>query len=158
LSSPAISFPESGFSTFPQILPVFDNWLSIDVRSAINEEFVPDLWAIASENLNETQRFRVSETDEFTQEERRLLKESLLTFRLLVVENYHPDTQQLVLISERLKYLESAVDRLNRFDWKGVAIATLLNIATALSLDTERGRQLYNLFKQALSGLLYLLN
>jgi len=82
----------------------------------------------------------------------------LLTFRLLVVENYHPDTEQLILISERLKYLEAAVDRLNSFDWKGVTISTLLSIAITLSLDTERGRQLYILFKQALSDLLHLLN
>jgi len=51
-------------------------------------------------------------------------------------------------IDDRLDYLTQAVDRLNKFDWKSLLISTIISISVALSFDTEKGKQLFNLFKQ----------
>jgi hypothetical protein len=148
-----IYYPEEGYTTFKYIEQGFEKWLS-EVRSAIDEQLLPDLWAVASEQLSVNGS---AATDEFTEEERRQLRLALRTFRLRLIETFCPDPEQLNVISERLDYLASAVDRLNKFDWKGVAVSTLIGISTTLTLDTEKGRQLYGLFQQALSGLLYLM-
>src|ERR1700730_9725630 len=57
--------------------------------------------------------------------------------------------EQSEFINERLEYLSKAVDRLNRFYWNGVAISVVMSIAVNLSVDTERGRVLFNTFKAA---------
>jgi hypothetical protein len=56
----------------------------------------------------------------------------------------------LEFINERLEYLSQAVDRLNKFDWKAQALSTLISIAVNLSVDTEGGKKLFQLFSQAL--------
>jgi hypothetical protein len=98
-----------------------------------------------------------SQTAHLTDEERRQLKLALATFRVRLVQTFKPNKAQLQVVSQQLDYLTAAVDRLNKFDWKGVALSTLIGISTALTLDTERGRQLYGPFQQALSTLLYLI-
>jgi hypothetical protein len=154
-----IQYPDKGkdFVDFKEVRRVFDVWLSSQVRLAIDEELLPDLWAAASEDLATIESHPISSVTEFTEEERQQLKLALSTFRLLVIETFRPDEEQLKVISQQVDYLVGAVDRLNKFDWKGVALSTLIGITTALSLDTERGRQLYGLFQQAFSALLHLL-
>ncbi len=76
---------------------------------------------------------------------------------LLVVKTFTPGEEELQVINERLDYLTRAVDRLNRFDWRGVAISTVLSIGTALTLDTEKGRILWGLFQQAMATVVHLL-
>jgi hypothetical protein len=138
-------------------------WLSMclfqlakHVLVSIDEELLPDLWATISAELIASNSSETSRTAEFTEEERRQIKLGLATFRVRLIQTFKPNREQLRVISQQLDYLAAAVDRLNKFDWKGVALSTLIGISTALTLDTERGRQLYGLFQQALSTLLYL--
>jgi hypothetical protein len=142
--------------SFSRALEVFEHWLDRQIKTAIDEELLPDLWATAVEQLAGSGDSRAVELD-FTPEEREQLKLALSTFRLRLIEEFHPTAEQLDAINEKLDYLKAAVDRLNKFDWKGVALSTLIGISTNLSLDTERGRQLYGLFQQALSAIQHLL-
>jgi len=142
---------------FSETKKALDTWLSDHVRTSIDEELLPDLWATVSATLVTTTSSPHSQTAHFTDEERRQLKLALATFRVRLVQTFKPNKAQLQVVSQQLDYLTAAVDRLNKFDWKGVALSTLIGISTALTLDTERGRQLYGLFQQALSTLLYLI-
>jgi len=155
--SPEGFYPDKDFAAFKYVKEVFERWLTAQVRTAIDEELLPDLWAAASEHLATTENYPISPAAEFTEEERRQLKLALSTFRLRLIETFSPDEEQLKVISRQVDYLVAAVDRLKKFDWRGVALSTLIGISTTLSLDTERGRQLYGLFQQALSSLLHLL-
>jgi hypothetical protein len=78
-------------------------------------------------------------------------------FRLLIVKTFAPPANEMKVVNERLDYLKEAVDRLNRFDWRSVAMSTLIGISTALTLDTEKGRILFGLFQQAFSTVVHLL-
>jgi hypothetical protein len=144
-------------SDFSETREAFAKWLSEHVRTSIDEELLPDLWATVSAKLLPTNSSPRSRTAHFTDEERRQLKLALATFRVRLIQTFRPNKEQLHVVSQQLDYLVAAVDRLNKFDWKGVALSTLIGISTALTLDTERGRQLYGLFQQALSTLLYLI-
>jgi hypothetical protein len=151
-----VEYVEGPPSSFSETREAFDKWLSEHVRTSIEEGLLPDLWAIVSAKAiatNSSPRKRIAQ---FTDEERRQLKLALATFRVRLIQTFKPNKEQLHVISQQLDYLVAAADRLNKFDWKGVALSTLIGISTALTLDTERGRQLYGLFQQALSTLLYL--
>lgn len=73
---------------------------------------------------------------------------ALRDVRLLIVGRFSPAVPEMESIDDRLDYLTQAVDRLNKFDWKSLLISTIISISVALSFDTEKGKQLFNLFKQ----------
>jgi hypothetical protein len=72
-------------------------------------------------------------------------------------DQFNPSPEQEEFIEERLEYLSEAVDKLNRFDWKGVALSTLLSIGANLCVDKESGRILFGLFQQAFQSVTHLL-
>lgn len=145
--------------TIEAIYKLFHNWLSTEIRSYADEIEQPDLW-----QQIEQQKQLVSagpltdyETSPFTEAEKQQVRASIGQFRILICESFEPTQEQLEIINERLDYLSAAVDRLNRFDWKSVAINTALTAIVALTLDPHRGKQLFELFKQAFSAVLHLL-
>jgi hypothetical protein len=148
-------FPDSGSCQFDDVLSAFGNWLAGDVQTSIEEQLIPDLWAQLTETAISPRGEDAEEN--FSSEQRQQIRAALKTFQVLVEETFDPSELQGELITEHLDYLSEAVDRLNRFDWKSVAISTLVTISVALSLDTERGRQLYGLFQQAFAMLMHLL-
>ena len=62
-----------------------------------------------------------------------------------------------MIISQKLDYLTEAIDRLNKFDWRAVAFSTIMTISATLSLDTEKGSLLIELFKQIFVKIRYLI-
>ena len=75
----------------------------------------------------------------------------------MIIENFKPDEEQSKLIAEKLNYLSNAVDRLNRFDWNGLALSIVISISINLAVDTDGGRLLYKLFEQAFNEAIKLL-
>lgn len=156
-------YPEqdSVFSTvsFSRLLNNFREWLEKTVRVYLKEEETPDLW-----KQIETYRSFVDEppvedrdTSDFSEEEKADVRQSVEEFKRLVAENFVPTVEQQEYIDRELDYLSNAVDRLNRFDWRGLAISTLMGIAINLSVDSEKGRLLFKLFQQAFQAGLRLL-
>ena len=150
-------FPPSDWWSFERVLIEFRQWLDREVRTAIEEQFMPDLWSQATSGFIGAHSIDSQGASKFTEEERQQIKLAVLNFRLLIKETFAPTEDQLTVVTEQLEYLASSVDRLNRFDWKAVAISTVMTISVALSLDTERGRQLFGLLQHAFSALTHLL-
>ena len=128
------------------------------VRSAVDEELLPDLWSEAKAASESSSSNSFESHEVFTEDEKAKVKLAINNFRILLVQQFEPNPQQLASVNDQLEYLVAAVDRLNKFDWKGVATSTLIGISTALTLDVERSRHLYGLFQQAFSSVLRLLN
>ncbi len=101
--------------------------------------------------------FTKEDLETFTDNEKKQIQDSLSKFQQLIQEEMSPMKGQLDNIQEKLDYLNAAVDRLNRFDWKGVALSTIIGIATNLSVDTNSGKQVFDLFQQAFSSVIRLL-
>lgn len=83
---------------------------------------------------------------------------SLQEFERLLILEFNPSEEELIQISEKLDYLSKAVDRLNRFDWKGLALGTFIGISTNLAIDTESGRKVFELLRQAFDAIVKLLS
>jgi hypothetical protein len=71
--------------------------------------------------------------------------------KLLIHKNMETSEEEQELVNNRLEYLIEAMNRLNKFDWKSVAISTIMSISIALSLDTSKGQMLFDLFKKVFS-------
>lgn len=152
--------PDSGFlMPFGQVEREFREWLNRVVEGYKEEERLPDLWVEVGASPPILQIYKEREWEgHFSEVEKTEIRSSLNQFRALLVEEFSPSQVQLDAVDERLRYVAAALDRLNKFDWLGVAISTLMTIAVALSLDTSKGRQLFELFRAALSGIARLLN
>ena len=141
-----------------QILEVFEGWLQAEIQGYLNETLQTDLW----EQIEQQKALVYASMDRgqfslFSDEERSQLRMLINEFKLVVEKTFNPSEQERHVIVERLDYLSEAVGRLNRIDWKSVALSTILSISIALSLDTERGKILFALFKQIFSGVVHLL-
>lgn len=149
-------YQEGPFST---VCAIFEAWLSRSVQEYLREQATPDLWA----NISALQIAELAEPQSgddsalFSQAEIASLGHALRTFMAALSEHFESSEEQLSYVRQRLGYLEGALSRLNRTDWKGLALSSLVTIATTLSLSTEQGRQLAQLFRKVLIDALHLL-
>lgn len=132
------------------IYSIFKRWLAEHVMDYIEDCGTHDLWEQAqkAESLVNGDKISGNELTEFSVEEKVRLRQSISEFRQVVIANFSPSAAAVEIINDRLDYLNKALDRLNRFDWRGVAISSLISITIALSLDTQKGHLLYELFRQ----------
>ena len=137
-------FPREADSalTFDKIYYSFDKWISDHLKPYIEEEQdVVDLWEKAQmigRNLN-IEDIDFTDNSAFNLEEKKLLKMGLSEIPQHIKESgKFTDHHQQKVIEKRINYLIEAVDRLNKTDWKGVAISVIVGISTALTLDTEK--------------------
>ncbi len=142
-----------------QVYDHFENWLSGQVIPYMEEMKQPDSWQQIEQQKQLVSADSLTEydTSPFTEPEKQQARASIGQFRVLILESFGPIQEQLEVIDQRLDYLSAAVDRLNRFDWKGLALSIVVGIGINLCVDTEGGRRLFELFKRAFSGVLHLL-
>ncbi len=153
------TIPEEEFFNVEALEGVFVSWLHDHAKLYISEENELNLWQQMEYETPLVTGDILSSEDValFTDEAKRQIKMSISEFRLLVLKEFKPSTEELEVIDGRLTYLAEAVDRLNRIDWRSVAISAIIAISVALTLDTEGGRQLFALFTRAFSGIAGLL-
>ncbi len=142
-----------------RIYKVFEGWIKDEVHPYLNEQLLPDLWEqLENERpLVTGSRLDEDETSPFSEDEKVQLRFATNEFKLLLTNKFKPSPPQAEVIEDRLNYLSESVDRLNRIDWRSVALQTVISISIALTLDSEQGRTLFELFKQVFSRVLYLL-
>jgi len=149
----------SNWEPIATIYQEFGQWLEFHVRNYLNELILPDLWQQIEDQKPLVTGTDLSEKEvaPFSDEQKERLRLSIDEFKIRIIETFDPSPDQIQAIANRLDYLSGALDRLNRIDWKSLALSTTLNIAFALALDTAKSKTLYNLFKQAFVKVIYLL-
>lgn len=152
-------YPPSGFASEEKLIIAFGDWLENHVKAYTQELLEPDMWERIESQIPLVTGSEISEEDTtvFSDDEKIRVRMSINEFRILLIKNFEPSSDELKVIDDRLEYLSNSVDRLNKIDWRSVAITTLISISLALSLDTEKGRLLFDLFMQVFSGVLHLI-
>ena len=123
-------------------------WL-LNIKSFLDEKGGIDLWEQLN-NRNKSLDISVIDfdnTEEFNFEEKAQVKLGLNDLKFIIAREFSLQGEAITLVNDRLDYLIDSVERLNKFDWKSVLMSTILSIIIALSLDTERGNILFELFK-----------
>jgi len=137
----------------------FKKWLVDSVLQYVDESLQPDLWKKIGHQMQLVTANEISkeEMTPFLEDEKTQLRLTINEFRSLVKKTFQPSQEEIKIIKNRLDYLSDALDRLNRLDWRSLAFTTIISISIALTLDTEQGKVLFNLFKQVFSKALNLL-
>jgi hypothetical protein len=137
----------------------FKSWLGGVVQPYLDDTTTPDLWQLMENTRSDTilDAESLDYSKSFSEDEKTRIRLSIDEFRLLIVNTFDPHKKELDAINNRLKYLSDAMDKHNKFDWKGIAISTVISIAVTLSLNPDQFNQLVQLFKNVFSTVIYLL-
>ena len=151
--------PEQAWCSISDVYEIFEDWLKNHISLYLEEIDVPDLWdQLDGSNLFNGDPLIDRNDEKFNKNEKQQVIAAIEHFKKLLEIEYSPSKDQLEIIGDRLDYLTEAVDRLDKVDWQGVAVSTVMSISIALSLDTDRGKSLFELFKSAFTTVLGLLN
>jgi hypothetical protein len=137
-------------STINGVLNRLATWLKNDLQFYIDEKDMVDLWEQhrKGETILDIERIDFNDRSNFSFDERRQIQLALNELKLLIQNKFETSAEEQKLVAERLDYLKETSERVNRFDWKNLAINTIIAISITLSLDTKSGQELFNLFKQ----------
>ena len=151
------SFPMSGcgWTNIEKINEYFSKWVKNHVIEYINEIETHDIWQqikieqtiISGDALNS------DDISYFSIHEKQQLRLSLNEYKVLILNEFNPLVEEIKLINSRFDYLSESLDKLNKFDWRSLLFSILTSISIALSLDTEKGKLLFDLFAQVFEGL-----
>jgi hypothetical protein len=138
---------------FDDVISIFEQWIEEEVKPLVQDENTDDLWSYV---VTETPLSIIASpviaqhnTSSFSADEKAVIQSALAEFRRLLTVEFAPSEAQASEIHSKLTYLVEATNRLNKFDWQGLIIGTILSIVITLSLDTERGRQLWQILLRA---------
>lgn len=150
-----IFFPENDFTDFDSVANEFEEWINEHILEYEEDQFEPDLWSEYHEGQQNVDINQIDFNDKsnFTIAERKQISLAINEVKFLIEKNFKPLEKQLILINERLDYLAESAQNLNKFDWKSLLFSTILGIATTLTLDTEIGKKLFELFRQVFSSI-----
>jgi hypothetical protein len=145
--------------TINQLYRVFEQWVQREAKEYIEDLQLTDLWEQMSyqQTIIGGSVFEDEEMSDFSEEEKVRLRRALEDFRSHITATFKPNQEQQQVIEDRLKYLSTALDKLNRFDWKSVLISATLSISVALTLDTAGGKMLFDLLSKVFSNIRFLL-
>jgi hypothetical protein len=146
-------YPDRDWTDFNRVFDGFKGWLKDHVEEYIEDVHTPDLWSEYNKG-NKTLSFREIEFENqanFSLDEKAQIKLAINDLKLLIHKSLETSEEEQILVNDRLDYLIDAVNRLNKFDWKSIAISTIMSISIALTLDTSKGQLLWDLFKKVFS-------
>lgn len=146
-------YPTIAFMSFDAITDSLKGWLESVVNPYFKDQQEPDLWEEFKKgnkviNLNEID---FNNQSSFSFEEVKQIELSINELKFLIQSSLKTSKEEQEIVNNRLDYLIQASTRLNKFDWKSLALSTLFSISIALSLDTEKGHVLFELFKKVFS-------
>lgn len=130
-------------------------WLEENLSTYVDEQSTADLWSQLQPLIvlfDEMEKLPEN-LDSFTEYEKVEIRRAIRQLEGQIAEGFTLTREQAGVVHNRFKYLETALDRLNRFDWSGVLLNICLSIAVNLSFDTERGKQLFELVRATFSGI-----
>lgn len=140
---------------FEELQTKFEDWLNYDVKEYIFESSEIDLW---TEYKNTSSSLNLDEIDfdnkePFTIDEQRQISMALNELKVLITGNFEITKEQLSTVTDRFDYLDESLEKLNKINWKSLAISTMINISITLALNPDQGKKLFSLFIQVFNAL-----
>jgi hypothetical protein len=136
-----------------------DYWLKTAIEPYLNEVQSSELWrsfetrSLFNGVFDSDQNFENSDDYSYlTVSEVQHLKNAVSQIKYEIQNEFQISNSLAKVINSKLDYLIESTDRLNKFDIKGTLLNTFLSIGINLGVDTESGKILYVIFKDAFSA------
>lgn len=131
-----------------------EDWLSNIKREIVQ----PDLW-------QELEKYRVAEeqgllsdieNDSFTAKQTEQIQIGLLKVRSYLETFTKDNAEKHQFVSKQLDYLVEASKRQGKKDWLHTSIGVIVTLTTALTLAPEEAKNIWDILKAAVAGILQL--
>ncbi|GGB14507.1 hypothetical protein [Puia dinghuensis] len=144
--------------TIDQVIAHIDYWLDHEVQPFVADQAAVDLWEEYKSGVEYLRIDEIETTDltHFSNDDIVRIRFAIEDLKALIPQRFKVTEDQMAMIVNKLDYLASAANRVPKTDWKGIAISIIAGIIIALSLDTARGSQLWELFMQVFKTILLL--
>ncbi|HET6255353.1 MAG TPA: hypothetical protein VFE32_14830 [Puia sp.] len=133
---------------FEEVFLHFMEWINESVKPYLEDRNAVDLWEEYKSGVKylELEELDLGDLTYFSQHDLVRIRFAIQDLKGLIRQNFELSNDQMTTVNEKLDYLVEAAQRIPKTDWKGVALSILSSIIIALSLDTTRGNQLWELF------------
>lgn len=137
------------------VIGSFSDWINKDAIPYITEINSYDLWASFKKGVRplEFENINFEDDSNFTIEEKDAISRGLIEFKEHLRTNFDFNNDQINHINQRIDYLYQALKRLNRTDWKGIALSTIIGLILNLAVDTQTGQTILDIFKKIFESL-----
>lgn len=139
-------------SSWDLVLAAFKEWLQ-RIKHELDE---PDPWLLVRNGRllsGDIPRGREGEST-LGESELKVVHHSIEDIRAFLVAEAQPNPVQLVMIDERLKYLEDCAKTQDKKGWSYTAVGVIFTIGAALSLSPEQGHKLLMLTSEMIRSIL----
>lgn len=142
-------FPPHGNGNIDTVIEDVRFWFK-EIDDSLEEAAAFDMWEEYKKGskLLDVQNIDFNDHTNFSVEEKHQILLGVKDLKLLIQQQFNTTAEQQAIVDERLDYLAGAIDRMNKFDWKSILLSTVLSIITTLTLDTEKGAQLFELVRK----------
>jgi len=148
-------YPVNGYLNFEQLKQHLTRWMREHPKKYFDDQESPDSWR--DWDLNRTVLDAIgpsmSDNSAFNMEQLASIERVLNAFRVETISKLGLQDAEIRTLNEHVDYLIESSTRLGRKDWIMIAASTIITIVVALSLDTQKGRALFELFRSALTAL-----
>jgi hypothetical protein len=136
------------YVNFERVISQFKDWLINHVRPYRQELEYPSYWDMYRFKSFELTSINTNDNSTFDGNEIPVIQSTLEDVKNQIKESFPLNSQQLSSLEEKIEYLKEGVNRLNKTDWKGILLSTILAIAYDLSLNEERRNTLVGIFSK----------
>ena len=147
--------PKGYYAGIELVLEELNNWINTELKDYASEFEELDYWDKAEDNLEylDYEYIDFEDQKEFTLEEKEQVKVGLNEVQLTINSKLKLDEHQKQLVERRIKYLEEAIERNNKTDWKSIAISTFLGLIMNLGVDTNTGKLIWQIVQSIFSNI-----
>lgn len=156
LDSEVIHFENWNCMNFDTVLKCFNTWTDIEIKNYLNDLDIPDEWELYKNGNKILSIDEDINSDKFTEDQLKNVSVKLNEFKIFILNQYSPNSDQLNTIEEKINYLIDAANRNTIFDWRNITLSVLINIASTLMLDSEKAMQMFNFFKSLFITIIFL--
>lgn len=148
-------YPPNGHLNFDQLKEQFVVWMRQHPKKYFDDQESSDSWRDWDLNRTVLDVLDTSSIDNspFNMEQTAAIEHTLSAFRIEAIEKLGLQDVDIQKLNEQIDYLIEASSRIGRKDWLMIAASSIITIVVTLSLDTTKGRTLFELFRAALSAL-----
>lgn len=138
-------------SSWIQQKSFFTQWLGFLKR----ELTTPNKWERLQNEMNQINASYDESVDKFSAQEYEELKHKMNQLKL-GIKSIGLLPEQITIINAKIDHLTELALTMNKFDWKGLFIGTIVNLSMALSFSNEARTAFWGLIKIVLSPIILL--
>lgn len=147
---------KSKYEYFDEILNALHTWITVHLNEYISDVEEIDYlsqWVNSSGSV-EIGQIDFESSEPFKPEEVQQIKIGLDEVKYLISKNIELTKTEISIVNQRIDYLAESLERTStKTDWKNIAISTLINLITTLSLSPEQASTIWGMFHKIIHSI-----